>query len=119
MQVRLILSRPAGARKDKGGKKRKRFTRPEVNEEDVQKQIKDTLAKLTSKGSKSKTSKYRREKRDAVQARLQEESEQLEQKRNVLQVTEFVSVNELATMMNVPANEVIQTCMNLGLVCFH
>jgi translation initiation factor IF-2 len=105
----------AGARKEKGGKKRKRLARPEVNEEDVQRQIKDTLAKLTSKGTKSKTSKYRREKRDLVQQRLLEESEQLEQRKNVLRVTEFVSVNELANMMNVPANEVIQTCMNLGL----
>jgi translation initiation factor IF-2 len=105
----------AGSGREKGGKKRKRATRPEVNEEDVQKQIKDTLAKLTSKGSKSKTSKYRREKRDAVQSRLQEESDQLAQQQNVLQVTEFVSVNELANMMNVPATEVIQTCMNLGL----
>jgi translation initiation factor IF-2 len=104
-----------GAGREKGGKKRKRATRPEVNEEDVQKQIKDTLAKLTSKGSKSKTSKYRREKRDAVQAKLQEESDQLEQRQNVLQVTEFVSVNELANMMSVPPTEVIQTCMNLGL----
>ncbi|MFH0758274.1 MAG: translation initiation factor IF-2 [Bacteroidota bacterium] len=105
-----------GDRKDiKGGKKRKRAARPEVNEEDVQKQIKDTLAKLTSKGTKSKTSKYRREKRDAVYQKLQEESEQLEQRLNVLQVTEFVSVAELASMMNVPPNEVISTCMNLGL----
>jgi len=104
-----------GAAREKGGKKRKRATRPEVNEEDVQKQIKDTLAKLTSKGSKSKTSKYRREKRDAVQAKLQEESDLLEERLNVLQVTEFVSVNELASMMNVPPTEVIQTCMNLGL----
>jgi translation initiation factor IF-2 len=113
--VDLEKQERAGARKEKGGKKRKRATRPEVNEEDVQKQIKDTLAKLTSKGTKSKTSKYRREKRDAVQQRLQEETEQLEQQKNVLQVTEFVSVNELASMMSMPANEVIQTCMNLGL----
>jgi translation initiation factor IF-2 len=105
----------AGSMKEKGGKKRKRASRPEVNEEDVQKQIKDTLAKLTSKGSKSKTSKYRREKRDAVQAKLQVESDLLEERQNVLQVTEFVSVNELANMMNVPPTEVIQTCMNLGL----
>ncbi len=105
----------ASAARDKGGKKRKRATRPEVNEEDVQKQIKDTLAKLTNKGSKSKTSKYRREKRDAVQAKLQEESDLLEERMNVLQVTEFVSVNELANMMNVPPTQVIQTCMNLGL----
>lgn len=105
----------AGVARDKGGKKRKRLARPEVNEEDVQRQIKDTLAKLTSKGAKSKTSKYRREKRDAVQAKLQEESDQLAQQKNILQVTEFVSVNELANMMNVPATEVIETCMNLGL----
>jgi translation initiation factor IF-2 len=105
----------SGGPRDKAGKKRKRSSRPEVNEEDVQKQIKDTLAKLTSKGTKSKTSRYRREKRDAVQAKLQEESDLLEERLNVLQVTEFVSVNELASMMNVPPTEVIQTCMNLGL----
>ncbi len=105
----------AGAAREKGGKKRKRAARPEVNEEDVQKQIKDTLAKLTSKGSKSRTSKYRREKRDAVQAKLQEESDLLEERLNVLQVTEFVSVNELANMMSVSPTEVIKTCMNLGL----
>ncbi|TFH26549.1 MAG: translation initiation factor IF-2 [Bacteroidia bacterium] len=108
-------NKAGAAAREKAGKKRKRPTRPEVNEEDVQKQIKDTLAKLTSKGSKSKTSKYRREKRDAVQTRLQEVSDQLEQNKNVLQVTEFVSVNELANMMNVPPTEVIQTCMSLGL----
>jgi translation initiation factor IF-2 len=111
---RVDFDDQSSSRKDKG-KKRKRSMRPEVNEEDVQRQIKDTLAKLTSKGAKSKTSKYRREKRDAVQARLQEESEQMEQQKNVIKVTEFVSVSELANMMNVPATEVIQTCMNLGL----
>lgn len=105
----------SGAAREKSGKKRKRAARPEVNEEDVQKQIKDTLAKLTSKGAKSKTSKYRREKRDAVQAKLQEESDALEERQNVLQVTEFVSVSELANMMSVAPTEVIQTCMNLGL----
>jgi len=106
----------AGAKKGKAGKKgRKRPIRPEVNEEDVQKQIKDTLAKLTHKGSKSRTSKYRREKRDAVQAKLQEESSQLEQRKNILRVTEFVSVAELASMMDLPATDIIQTCMNLGL----
>jgi len=105
-----------GARKDaKGGKKRKRGLRPEVNEEDVQKQIKDTLAKLTNKGTKSKASKYRREKRDMVQQRHQEELEQADKQKSVLKVTEFVSVNELANMMSVQATEVIQTCMNLGL----
>lgn len=105
----------SGKRKDKGGKRKRRPSRPEVSEEDVQKQIKDTLAKLTTKGSKSKASKYRREKRDTFQQRLQEEEEQHELDKKVLKVTEFVSVNELASMMDVPPTEVIQTCMNLGL----
>ncbi len=102
-------------RKEKGGKKRKRVSRPEVSDEDVQKQIKDTLAKLTTK-SKSKASKHRREKREFIHQRMIEEEEQKELEKKVLKVTEFVSVNELATMMNVPVNEVIQTCMNLGLL---
>ncbi len=102
-------------RRDKGGKRKKRGSRPEVSEEDVQKQIKDTLAKLTTKGGKSKASKYRREKRDTFQQKLQEEEEKQEQDKKVLKVTEFVSVNELASMMDVPPTEVIQTCMNLGL----
>ncbi len=100
--------------KDKSKKKRKRKSlKPEISEEDVQKQIKDTLARLTK--GKSKGSKYRREKRDAVSQRLQEESIKVEEAKHILKVTEFVSVNELATMMNVPATEVISTCMSLGL----
>jgi translation initiation factor IF-2 len=106
----------SGKKKEKpGGKRKKRPSRPEVSDEDVQKQIKDTLAKLTTKGTKSKASKYRREKRDTFQQRLLEEEEQHELDKKVLKVTEFVSVNELASMMNVQATEVIQTCMNLGL----
>lgn len=93
---------------------KRRPIRLEVSEEDVQKQIKDTLARLTSKG-KSKTSKYRREKRDMVSQRHQEEIEQQERDKNILKVTEFVSVNELATLMSVPVTEVISTCMNMGL----
>ena len=93
---------------------KRRPIRQEVSEEDVQKQIKDTLARLTSKG-KSKTSKYRREKRDMVSQRHQEEIEQQERDKNILKVTEFVSVNELATLMTVPVTEVISTCMNMGL----
>jgi translation initiation factor IF-2 len=95
-------------------KKKRRPIRQEISEVDVQKQIKDTLARLTSKG-KSKTSKYRREKRDIVSQRLKEEIEQQERDKNILQVTEFVSVNELASMMNVPVTQVIATCMNMGL----
>ncbi len=92
-----------------------RFIKKEVNEEDVQKQIKDTLARLTAPKGKSKGSKYRREKRDAVSMRAHEEMERQEAEKMVLKVTEFVSVNELATMMNVSVTEVISTCMNLGL----
>ena len=103
--------RPGGAT----GKRKKKLYRPEVNEEDVQKQIKDTLAKLTSKGSKSKGSKYRREKRDTAQQKIQAELDQQELDKNIIKVTEFVSVSELANMMNTPVNQVIQTCMNLGM----
>ncbi|MBN1950364.1 MAG: translation initiation factor IF-2 [Bacteroidales bacterium] len=104
----------SAASKDSGKKKRKtKSLKPEISEEDVQKQIKDTLARLTK--SKSKGSKYRREKRDAVSLRLQEEHDKEELQKNILKVTEFVSVNELATMMSVSATEIISTCMGLGL----
>jgi translation initiation factor IF-2 len=88
----------------------------EVSEEDVQKQIKDTLARLTSKGGKSKASKYRRDKRDAVASRMTEEMERQEIERGVLRVTEFVTVSELASMMNTTVTDVITACMNLGLM---
>jgi translation initiation factor IF-2 len=94
--------------------KKKRPVRPEVNEEDVQKQVKETLARLTSKG-KSKGSKYRRDKRDFVDKRHKEEVEKREQEKNIIKVTEFVSVNELASMMSIPPTDVISTCMSLGL----
>jgi translation initiation factor IF-2 len=97
-------------------KKKKKQLRQEVSEEDVQKQIKETLARLTSKGGKSKGSKYRREKRDLVSARHQEELERELQDKQILKVTEFVSANELANMIDVPATEVIEVCMNLGLM---
>jgi translation initiation factor IF-2 len=105
----------ANANANNKKKKEKRVFRQEVNEVDVQKQIKDTLARLTSKGGKSKASKYRREKRDAVSVRQMEEMEQQELDKLTLKVTEFVSVNELATMMDVPATNVISACMSLGL----
>jgi translation initiation factor IF-2 len=97
----------------KPGKKKKLLKR-EVNEEDVQKQIKDTLARLTTKG-KSKGSKYRKEKRAIQSERAAAEAEIKDSQRNVLKITEFVSVNELATMMNVPVTQIISTCMSLGL----
>ncbi len=93
---------------------KKRPVRAEVNEEEVQKQIKETLARLTTKG-KSKGSRYRREKREAVSQKHQEVVDQQELDKNILKVTEFVSVNELASMMNTPVTDIISTCMNLGL----
>jgi translation initiation factor IF-2 len=102
-------------RKKKGQQKlKKRPARPEVNEEDVQKQIKDTLARLTSKG-KSKAAKHRREKRDAASQKQMAELEKQDQEKSVLKVTEFVTANELANMMDVPVNEIISTCMTLGM----
>lgn len=96
------------------GKKKKVLLKKEVDEEEVQKQIKDTLARLTSKG-KSKGSKHRRDKRAAASERLQADMEKQSQDKKILKVTEFVSVSELATMMNVNVNEVISSCMSLGL----
>ncbi len=93
---------------------RKRLVKKEISEEDVQKQIKDTLARLTTKG-KSKGSKHRRDKRAAVNERMQAEVEKQSQEQRVLKVTEFVSAAEFATMMDVPVTNVISTCMSLGL----
>ncbi len=92
----------------------KRIVKKEVTEEDVQKQIKETLARLTSKG-RNKGAKYRKDKREEVNKKQQQEDERQLREKNVLKVTEYVSVQELATMMNVSATEVISTCMNLGL----
>ena len=94
--------------------KKKKLLKKEVNEEDVTKQIKDTLARLTSKG-KSKGSKYRKEKRAIQSEKAAHEAEMKDSQRNVLKITEFVSVNELANMMNVPVTKIIATCMSLGL----
>jgi translation initiation factor IF-2 len=96
------------------GKRKKVLLKKEVDEEEVQKQIKDTLARLTSKG-KSKGSKHRRDKRAAASERLQADQEKQNQDKKVLKATEFVSVNELANMMNVNVNEIISSCMSLGL----
>jgi len=93
---------------------KKRPVRAEIDEEEVQKQIKETLARLTAK-SKSKGVKYRREKREALILKEKEKSELQELEKKVLKVTEFVSANELAAMMNVPVTDIIATCMNLGL----
>ncbi|NLB87251.1 MAG: translation initiation factor IF-2 [Bacteroidales bacterium] len=103
-----------GKRK-KINKKKLKPARPTVDQEDVQKQIKETLARLTTPKQKSRTSKYRREKRDLVSQKRQEEFEKQEAEKSVLKVTEFVSVSEMSAMMDVPVNKLIATCMSLGL----
>ncbi len=108
--------RPGEGRRNKNKNTPKPILRPEVSDEEVSKQIKDTLARLTAKGAKSKSAKYRRDKREAVAERMNEEFEREEMERSTLKVTEFVTVSELATMMNVSPTEVITACMNLGLM---
>ncbi len=93
---------------------REREQRPELTDEEIQNQIKETLARLSGSG-KSKAAKYRRLKRDMISEKMQQEAEQIEAEKQVIKVTEFVSANELAKMMNVPIQDVISTCMSLGL----
>jgi len=95
---------------------RKPIVKQAVNEEDVQKQIKETLARLTGKGGKNKGAKYRKEKRDAFSQKYQEELEMQEQESKTLKITEFVTANDLANMMNVPVVKVISTCMSIGIM---
>ncbi|MFR9635004.1 MAG: translation initiation factor IF-2 [Rikenellaceae bacterium] len=90
--------------------------RAEVSDEEVSKQVKDTLARLTSKGNKGKGAKYRRDKRDAFEEKRGEQMEREASEKSILKVTEFVTVSELATMMDVSVTKVITSCMNLGLM---
>ena len=102
-----------------GGKKnkKKQNVKPlEVDEEAVARQVKETLARLTSKSQNKKGAKYRREKRDAVAERMSEEMAAEAAQSKVLKLTEFVTVSELATMMNVGVNQVIGTCMSIGIM---
>ena len=87
----------------------------EISEQDIQKEIKDTLARLSNQGSKSKASKNRRSKRDIVAQRRQEEIELAELEDKILKLTEFVTVSELASMMNIAPVQVISVCMSLGI----
>ena len=98
-------------------KNRKRTQKPlEVNEEDVAKQVKETLARLTSKNQNKKGAKYRKEKRDAVQEHLKEQRAEESAASKILKLTEFVTVSELANMMNIGVNQVIGTCMSVGIM---
>ncbi len=103
-----------------GGKKNKKNRQPqkplEVDDEAVARQVKETLARLTSKNQNKKGAKYRREKRDAVAERMNEEMAAEAAQSTVLKLTEFVTVSELATMMNVGVNQVIGTCMSIGIM---
>lgn len=102
----------------KKGKNRKRNRKPlEVNEEDVARQVKETLARLTNKQNQNKKgAKYRKEKRDAVQEKLNEEARAERKDSKTLKLTEFVTVSELATMMDVSVNQVIGTLMSVGIM---
>ena len=103
--------------KNKKNKNRQAVKPLEVNEEDVARQVKETLARLTSKSNQNKKgAKYRKEKRDAVQERISEEMAAEAAQSKVLKLTEFVTVSELATMMNVGVNQVIGTCMSIGIM---
>ncbi|MCX7953848.1 MAG: translation initiation factor IF-2 [Bacteroidales bacterium] len=96
----------------KKGKKKK--YKKEISEEEIEQNFRNTLNNMQPK-TKSTSAVYRREKREAISQKLQEEIELKEKEKNILKISEFITVNELATMMNVPVNEVIKTCMNLGL----
>ena len=106
---------------NQGGGKKKKNKRPqkplEVNEEDVSRQVKETLARLTNKQNfNKKGAKYRREKREAVQERMNEQASEANKQSKTLKLTEFVTVSELATMMNVSVNKVIGTLMGVGIM---
>ena len=108
--------RPSRSHEDRKARLRKPV-KAEISEEDVQRQVKETLARLTSKGNKkNKGAKYRRDKRDAIQKREHELMEQEELESKVLKLTEFVTANDLANMMDVPVTQVIGTCMSIGMM---
>ena len=109
-----------GNKQQQGAGKKKKRNRPqkplEVNEEDVARQVKETLARLTSKTQNKKGAKYRKEKRDAVQEKIDAQKAEARAESKVLKLTEFVTVSELATMMDVGVNQVIGTCMSIGIM---
>ncbi len=103
--------------KSKQKSQQKPFIAPEISDEDVAKQVRETLARLTSKGNKmGKGAKYRRDKREAVRQIREEEERELEAESKILKLTEFVTANELATMMQIPVTQVIGTCMSIGIM---
>ena len=121
---------PADANKKKGGNaaaqqqsgsgkkknKKAKDVKVEISEEDVAKQVRETLARLTSKSKTAKGAKYRKEKREQVRAAEEEQRREQSAESQVLKLTEFVTANELATMMDVPVTKVIATCMSIGIM---
>lgn len=100
-----------GRNENRGGRT---VPKAELTEEEIQAQIKETLARLSGAG-KSKASKYRKEKRDTIREKMEEETERQEAEKSILKVTEFITANQMASMMNVNVTEIIKACMNLGL----
>jgi translation initiation factor IF-2 len=114
-RIKKVNVEKAGKKASKEFKKtNKTQQKAEVSQEEIQKEIRETLARLSSKG-KSKSSKNRREKRQAVSEKIEEEVIRAEQEKNILKLTEFVTVSELASMMSKTANEVIGTLMSIGI----
>ena len=114
-------NRPQGGKKDFNKDRFSKGKKPviqkvEPTEEEVKNQIKETLERLQGKGSKSKAAKYRRDKRESHRQRIDEEQQQQDLESKILKVTEFVTVGEIATMMDVPITKVIGTCMSLGIM---
>ena len=105
--------------KDRNRKNRKEKPKPirtEIDEDLIQKQIKETYARMTEGKGKTKSSKHKREKRELISQKMEEAREMEQMESRILKMTEFVTVNELAVMMNLPVTKVIEACMNLGLM---
>lgn len=103
-------------RRDRQNRKAPAVVKPEISDEAVAKQVKETLARLTSKTKGMKGAKYRKEKRDQFRAQQEEQLAELKAENKILKLTEFVTANELATMMDVPVTKVIGTCMSVGIM---
>ena len=118
-RIRKDEPNTAAAGKGESAKKEKKakiFAKIEPTEEEVQKQVRETLERLQGKTTKSKGAKYRKEKRETHRQKVEQELAEQEQQEKILKLTEFVTVNELATMMDVPINRVIGACMTLGIM---
>ena len=127
VDVNAVAGQPGGQKKaaapantgnkhNNKNKNRQQAFKPEVSDEDVARQVKETLARLTNKSKAGKGAKYRKEKRENARALMEERLEEQAAESKILKLTEFVTANELASMMNVPVTEVISTCMSIGIM---